>query len=244
MSGRLQSWHKVSRSSFVIASFATSFHRITSKNRIVYYHIYTKAGAIVTLYPDDQSLSFTRSVVLPPSSHYSKGNCNRASARFPSSTVLVIHASSNHEEMKQPGQYHRPSELSGHDPVVGDSGGYPLRSQRTALSIARFGMPAIAIVILPCCQTQADQCVHLSKHPPRHESRNSKGRWATTIHYWPLNDAISQTSSPASASHWRQARLACHAAHAVPAPESYETLSGVKVKSASRGALVYQVGLQ
>ena len=63
MSGRLQSWHKTSRSSFVIASFATSFHRITSKNRTVYYHIYTKAGAIVsniTLYSNDQSISFAR----------------------------------------------------------------------------------------------------------------------------------------------------------------------------------------
>jgi len=54
------------RMGFVIASFTTSFHRIMSKDRIVYYRIYTKAGAI-TPYSNDQSLSrsFTRSFALP-----------------------------------------------------------------------------------------------------------------------------------------------------------------------------------
>ena len=121
MSGRLQSWHKASRSSFVIASFATSFHRITSENCIVYYHIYTKAGAIVsiiTLYSNVQSSSFTRSMVSPDIIASLK---KKLQSRFPSSTVLVVRASSSHEEMKQPGQYHWLFELSEHDPVVGDS---------------------------------------------------------------------------------------------------------------------------
>lgn len=70
----------------------------------------------------------------------------------------------------------------------------------------------------------------LSKHPPRHEFRNSTGRELQPSTTGPLNDAISQTSSPASASHWRPARLLCHDPDAAPAPERYETLFGIKDK--------------